>query len=428
MNEEFLHFIFRFRLWDDKSCILNDGRVFEIIDVGTYNLDSGPDFFNAKVKIDNTVWVGNVEIHVNSSDWYKHSHHNDASYNNVILHVVYNNNMQIFVEDREIPTWEIKFSHLMFNKYAEFKLAEGEIPCAEYISMVDEFKSRIWLDKMAIERIEDRLNSFEDILEITKGDFESILYLSLARSFGFGINADAFYSLGLTVPLSVARHYFDRIFSLEALFLGQSGFLEEAQTDDYVIKLRKEYDFLRKKHQLYPMNHAMWKKSKIMPAGNPELRIAQFVMILTIFDELISIITSDSVSYKSLRKLFRKSPSQYWDNHYYLAKPVERENSTLGKTAFDLVYLNTIIPVLFFWHKKYNPKEDFEIIFEELRNLKPENNRIIRSWKSLGIIAENAYESQALINLKKKYCDEKKCLRCNIGYEILNKIYSIDKS
>lgn len=426
MNEEFLHFIFRYKLWNKDSCFLQDGTPFEIIDTGIYNRDSGPDFFNAKVKINNTVWVGNIEIHISASDWYKHSHHNDDAYNNVILHIVYNNNMPVVVNGRELPTWEIEFSHLLFNTYAEIKMEEQEISCSKYLDLVENFKSKIWMDRMAVERLEEKLNAFEDILNISSGNFENILYLSLARSFGFGTNADAFYSLALSVPLNVVRHYLNNVFSLEAIYFGQSGFLEEAPVDDYVIKLKYEYDYLRKKHQLFPMNHAMWKKSRMRPSGNPCLRIAQFAAVMTEFNGLLENITNNLDDYKSLRNFFNKQASKYWNNHYFLGKPTTKVNFKIGSDAFQKIYINTIIPMAFLWNKHYNINFDPELILDKLKNIKAEDNRIIRLWKKFNVIPQNAYESQALINLTKNYCQNKKCLNCNIAYEIINKIYSIN--
>ncbi len=426
MNEEFLHFVYRFKLWDKNSCYLTTGQNIEIIDTGIYNKDSGPDFFNAKIKIDDTVLVGNVEIHVNSSEWYKHGHETDKAYNNVILHVVFNDNRKVYVNNRELPTWEIKFSHLLFNKYAEFKLNDNSIPCAEYISLVDDFKSKLWFDKMSIERLEDRVIFYDDILKQRSGDFEQIVYLSLARSFGFGINSEAFYNLAYITPLNIVRHYAGNKNFLEALFFGQSGLLEDAIIDNYVIELKKNYDFLVRKFNIFPINSSNWKHSKVRPSGNAYMRIAQFASVMSEFDRFVHLISKKEINVNEIRNFFKFEVSDYWKNHYIPGKVSENVKYKLGNEAVNSVFINTVIPMMFLWQKYYNPNYDPEVILDWLKSIKPENNRIIREWEKLNIFAENAYESQALINLKKNYCDNRRCLRCNIGYEILSQIHKLD--
>jgi hypothetical protein len=426
MNEEFLHFIYRFKLWANNNCYLTTGQKFEIIDTGIYNRDSGPDFFNAKIKIGDTVFVGNVEIHINASDWYNHGHEKDKAYNNVILHVVFNDNRKVYINKRELPTWEIKFSHLLFNKYAEFKLNESDIPCYEYISLVDDFKSKMWFDKMAIERLEDKVSFYDDILKKSSGDFEQIVYLSLAKSFGFGINSDAFYNLAYTTPLNIVKHYTGNKNLLEALFFGQSGLLEDAITDNYVIDLKKSYDFLVRKFNIFPINSSNWKHSRIRPSGNPYMRIAQFVSVMSEFGRFVHLISKNEIDFKEIKNFFNVVVSDYWKNHYIPGKVSENVKYKLGNEAVNSVIINAVIPMLFLWQKYYNPNYDPETILDFLKSLKPENNRITREWERLDVVAKNSYESQAIINLKKNYCDNKRCLRCNIGYEILSKIHKID--
>ncbi len=425
MHEDFLHFIYKNRLWNTDLQQLVSGEEIEIIDTGIHNFDSGPDFFNAKIKIGDTIWAGNVEIHLNSSDWDRHNHSRDMSYNNVILHIVYNYDKPIFIsKNYQIPTWEIKFPHILFNKYSEFKSDENPIHCHEYIELVSNFKTRFWIDRMATERLEVKTEYITKLYEKYSGNFKEIFYVSLARSFGFGINAEPFELLAQSLPLIVLSKYFDQIHKTEALLFGQSGLLDEAIIDDYVISLRKEYDFLRKKHSLSPIPFVSWKKSKLRPSNFPQIRIAQFAALMINFRFLFSSIFENE-SLRDSYKYFDFEVSEYWKTHYTFGKPSINTKSKFGTSAFDTVAINTIAPIAFYYYKNYKINSNTGKVIDWITSMKPEDNRETRIWKSLKIIPTNAYESQALLNMKKNYCDKYKCLDCSIGNEILKELNKI---
>lgn len=424
MKEEFLHYIFRNKLWSNKDMVLVDGRKFEIIDVGQYNYDSGPDFFNGKIKIEDTIWAGNIEIHINSSDWFKHNHQTNLAYSNVILHVVYNNDRDITLPDSStIPSWEIEFPHILLNKYLELKNNEKDIPCEEYIDLVDKFKLGFWIEKMGVERLQHKSEIIDTYLEKSNNDWEYAFYVSLCRSFGSGLNAFAFEQLAMNTPLKLVRKYNKDKFKLEALLFGQSGLLENAIVDNYVIKLRKEYDYLRVLHKLTPITSAYWKFSKLRPSNFPQIKIAQLVSILSDFQGLFSeIITKPE--YVKIRSFFKPKVNEYWKTHYVFGKPVEKAFCGFGKSSFDTLIINTISPFVFKYyrvHKESNDNKHYNI----LTGLKPEDNRHIRVWKKIGIEPNDSFGSQALLHLKKEYCDKKKCLSCQIGNEIMQQISKI---
>lgn len=424
MNEEFLHFIFRNRLWDKDFEFTTMKDKIEILDTGVHNHNSGPDFFNSKIRIGETIWVGNAEIHINSSDWYKHYHDRDLAYGNVILHIVFNHDKAVFLPDgSEIPTWEIKFPHVVYNKYAEIKNNEKEIPCSDYIEFADDFVLKMWLERMAIERLESKTSYLEQISEKTSGDINETLYVSLARNFGFGINSDAFESLALATPLKLLQKYNNDNSKIEALLYGQAGFLNES-VDDYSENLKREYQFLAKKHNLKPLPVIIWKKSRMRPSNFPTQRIAQFASIIPSFSNLIDSLTNPELI-ASTERLLDFKVSNYWQNHFSFGVKSEKLLSQLGKDTRDLIFINTLAPFVFFYFSKYRTEEIHDKIIAQLSNLKPEDNREIRIWKKAGISASNAFESQALLHLKKEYCSKQKCSNCAIGVNLMKKVSEV---
>lgn len=424
MNEEFLHFIFRNRLWDKDFEFTTTRDKIEILDTGFHNHNSGPDFFSSKIRIGETLWVGNAEIHINSSDWYKHNHDRDLAYGNVILHIVFNHDKAVFLPDgSEIPTWEMKFPHAVYNKYAEIKNNEKDIPCSDYLDFADDFILKIWMERMAIERLENKTLYLEHISEKTAGDINETLYVSLARSFGFGINSDAFEALALATPLNLLQKYINDNIKIEALLYGQAGFLNET-VDSYSESLKREYVFLSKKHNLKPLSVVIWKKSRMRPSNFPTIRIAQFASLLPIFTKLVSSLTNTQLL-SDVEKHLHFHVSGYWQNHFSFGVKSEKPISLLGKATRDLIFINTLAPFVFFFYGKYRTEEIHDKLIDQLSKLRAEDNRETRMWKKAGISANNAFESQALLHLKKEYCSKQKCSHCAIGVSLMKKVSEV---
>ncbi|MCF0207428.1 MAG: DUF2851 family protein [Bacteroidales bacterium] len=425
MHEDFLHFVYKNRLWNKGTELLTDNTPFEILDTGFHNRDAGPDFFNARIKIDGILWVGNVEIHVNASDWNRHHHTADEAYNNVILHVVYNYDCDIVLPNGyKIPTWEISFPHEVFNRYSDFKVNGKEIACTDYIDMVDDFFVSMWIEKMAVERLEYKSRNVEEFFSRTNGNWLETLYITLARNFGFGINAIPFEQLAIQTPLNVLLHNADNIFILEAILFGQAGFLTKRHNDDYANRLASEYAFQRKKYNLSPIPASLWKRSKMHPANLPDTRIAQFASLIQKFQLMVDSITKGEFDVSYIKNL---QISDYWSTHYVLGElSAKCRSPKIGKQTINGIIINTIVPFSYLYGKTNLPDFSSEKLIDTLKSLDAENNREVRAFEPISKIkCENAYYSQALLNLKKNYCDCKKCLSCNLGYQIMKEISKI---
>lgn len=427
MNEEFLHYIFQHKLWSNNETILTDGRKFEIVEIGQHNFNSGPDFINSKIKIQNTLWIGNIEIHVKSSDWLLHKHQSDKAYNNTILHIVFTNDIQIKYQDStEIPTWEIKFDHAMYNNYTKLQNSYKEINCENYINLVENEKLSLFLEKLATERLEEKTKIIADKLSKTNGDWEKTLYIILAKNFGFSTNSIPFEIMAEQTDINIVRKYKDDLFSLEALFFGQAGLLEEKNNDEYYNRLQREYNFLKTKYNIQAIPTEMWKKSRMRPSNFPHIKIAQFAAIMTKFDELFENIRNFQNN-EVLIDFFKVSVSDYWETHYDFGKTAKKISTKLGQIAIDSIIINTIAPFLYFFNQNYQFNNENNVYLDILLKIKPENNIDIKKWNKITIKARNAFESQALIHLLRNYCQSNKCMECNIGYEILNKIRKIEE-
>lgn len=421
MKEEFLHYIWKYELYRSNSLKNQNQEKVEILNQGTHNSDSGPDFFNAKIKINKTVWAGNIEIHVNSSDWYLHNHHKDKAYDNVIMQVVYNHDKEIIRTNGQlIPTFELRFDKDLLNNYEALINNESWIPCQNDIGKVDSFTIQNWLEKLAIERLEDKAEAINKFLEQTNNSWETAFYYQLARNFGFNLNSDPFELLAKSLPLGYLAKHKDNLFQIEVLLLGQAGFLNNESGDEYYESLKKEYRYLQKKFKIEPIEKHLWKFLRSRPGNFPTVRIAQFAKLIYSSTSLFSKILEAS-TINDLYALFIVKPSDYWLNHYILNKESIKKLKPIGKSAVDIILINTVIPFLFIYGKAKGLPDLQERAISLLGNLKPEKNAIIIKWGELGLKAASAFETQALIQLKNKYCNSKNCLNCQAGNYIIRK-------
>lgn len=422
MREDFLHHVWKYQLFDFQDLVSVQGQSIRLKSSGWHNYDAGPDFQNARVEIDGLQWVGNVEIHINSNDWYKHGHHNDPAYHNVILHVVYDydgeNEQDDFLKNIPVLCLRDRINDDLYQRYLNFLNTDFEIPCHSMIHKVDRIHLEMWMERLFIEKLEEKTEMIQASLDRNLNSWEDSFYEFLAKSFGFKINGFAFEMLAKSLPYKVLQKHKDSLFQVEALLFGQAGMLDGDFEDDYPQKLQREYAFLQKKYQLVPFEKHLWNWLRLRPGNFPTIRIAQFAWLLTYSNSLFSC-SIDTDTIDGLRDLFCVQTSPYWDNHYQFDKVSSFRKKLLGSSSIDLLIINTVIPFQFLYSKIHDDRDLMNKTFFLADSIKGESNSTTIAFKEIGVVSATAFRSQALILLKKKYCDKKLCLQCAIGAKLL---------
>ena len=419
MTEEFLQYVWQHKHFDSKKTYSNYNQEIEIISVGEKNTDAGPDFFNARIKIDNTIWAGNVEIHINASDWNKHKHQQDKNYNNVILHVVFNNDKTILNEKgNTIPTIQIDIKENVINNYKQLRISEKGIKCKSYINLVNPLYINFWIEKLLYQRLEEKSLIVEQKLIQNKNNWEDTFYQMLAISFGVKTNALPFELLAKSIPLNVFAKHKNSLFQIEALLFGQAGFLNKNTTDEYHSKLKSEYLFLKNKFNLTPIEKHIWKFLRLRPNNFPTIRISQFAALIYKSTNLFSKIINTNII-KDINDMFDVSASEYWDTHYTFEKESKKRKKNTGKTFINNVLINTISAIIFAYGQQKNNNEKKEIAIKIIESLPAEKNHIINKWSELNININSAADSQSLIQLYNNYCKTNNCIKCEIGNKII---------
>ena len=397
MPEIILHYIWEHCLWAGFEQYTTDGKKVEILSVGEHNRDAGPDYSHARVRIDGKEWVGNIEIHVCSSDWIKHRHQLDKAYDNIILHVVRTADKPIYNSKGElVPQCELNYPSdkdylsALFESAQKMDSAIARIGCAEQLLHDPRLLTEGWRKTLLCKRLECKRASITRLLEITKGSWEHALYISLARNFGFHTNSVPFEELAINTPLSCLQKHRNSLFQLTALLLGQAGLVQEPE-------LQKEYDFLRVKFGLTPLEGSIWKHARLRPQNSPELRIRQFAQLMHQSENLLSKIL-DTDDLKELEVLF--------------AVP------QMGKSSVDILLINTVIPYKYAYALHQNNPVKAEQALRLMEKIPAENNTIVRQWRVLGQEVKNAADTQALLHLYQNYCQHHECINCEVGYKI----------
>ncbi len=419
--EQLLHYVWKHKLFPLKPLLTAEGESIEIIDPGQANYNAGPDFFNAKIKIGGVVWVGNIEIHQQSSEWERHGHHLDSNYDSVILHVASEIDASVRRSDGEtIPQLELHCPGYLSDNYRQLIEADRYPACYRLIPALPKLLLHSWLSRLQTERFEQKTDKIMQLLERHRKDWEHVFFIILARNFGFGTNSDAFEFWAETIPLQAVNKHRDSLFQIEAFFFGQAGLLQEVPADEYTDKLMKEYTYLSHKFGLRPSANSRWKLLRMRPDNFPHVRIAQLASFYYRSQGLLSALM-EAQSLKSLRDMLRCGTSEYWLTHYVFGEASPPHPKTLSNQTIDLLVINTVIPFLYAYGKYKTDNILIQRANGLLEEMRPENNFIVRIWKECGLEAAHAGDSQALIQLKKNYCDIKKCLYCRIGYEYLKK-------
>ena len=419
--EQLLHYVWKHKLFGLKPLQTTDGQAVEVIDPGLPNMHAGPDFFNAKIKINNVMWVGNVEIHRQASDWFAHRHHLDSAYDSVILHVASQIDAAPTRSNGEpIPQLELHCPPSLLANYEQL-LREDRYPaCHNLIPSLSSFFLHSWLSCLQIERFESKTEQIRRRLEACNRDWENAFFITLARNFGFGVNSDAFELWAKNIPLAAVNKHRDNLFQVEAIFFGQAGLLQELPLDDYTETMMKEYQYLQHKFGLSPSADCRWRFLRLRPGNFPHIRIAQLACLYHRSQGLLSQLM-ETETLKQVRDLLRGGTSEYWLTHYRFGETSPSHPKSLSNKSIDLLIINTVIPFLYAYGKHKAQEALCQRASLFLEELKPEDNYIIRLWQECGLKASHAGDSQALIQLKKNYCDLKKCLYCRIGYEYLKK-------
>ena len=400
--EKLLHYTWRHKMLPLGTLTITDGRQVEVVDPGMYNrTDSGPDFFNAKLKIDGMLWVGNVELHIRASDWYRHHHDRDEAYNNVVLHVVEVADMDVTTQDGKLlPTLELPIPSELKHDYAELINTDRYPPCYKAIPHLSSLMVHSWMSALQTERLEQKTVAMVERVKQMNDSWDDGYFATLARNFGFGINSEAFEIWAGNMPMRQADHHRDDLFQVEAFFLGQAGLIDKLKIKDEAsgkghADYAREYAYLQKKFGLEPMNPLHWRYLRTRPQNFPHVRLLQLARM-------------------------------YHEQRTGLSQLLEcRTVKEIGKlygikgSTLDLLIINTAIPTIFAYGRHHGKEQLCERAFDLLDQLKAENNSIVRLWQECGLEAHSAGDSQALIQLKKEYCDRKECLRCRFGYEFL---------
>ena len=430
--EQLLQYVWKHKILPLTSLATTDGKAVEIIDPGLHNRNAGPDFFNAKLRIGNTMWVGNVEIHDHSKDWYRHGHDSDPAYDNVILHVVEDVDCDVTNSKGDyIPQIKLCVPMTVTLNYKELLNADAYPPCYRIVPDLSQLTIHSWMAALQTERLERKTQDIARRAERANGSWEDAYFITLARNYGFGINGDAFEQWAFNVPLNQVAHHRDDIFQVEAIFLGQAGLLDvnaipekyqkEAMNDGYFTRLKIEYTYLAHKFSLTPMNRTMWKFLRLRPQNFPHIRISQLATLYhdrkTSLSQLVECKNVDE-----MRHMLSTHVTDYWATHYTLGSESASNNKSLSPFSINLLMINTAIPMLFAYGRHTCDDSLCERAFDMLEQLKAEDNHIIRMWKECGLKVKTAGDSQALIQLKNEYCDRKDCLRCRIGYEYLKRV------
>lgn len=421
--EKLMQYVWKHRLWRSEDMVTNTGKKVRVVDPGLLNTDAGPDFFNAKIEIDGHMWVGNVEMHYRATDWKRHRHDSDKAYDSVILHVVAKDDAPVRRTNGElIPQLVLEVSPQFNADYASLVGATIEVPCAEKIKQVPHLTIVEWVEGLAFERLHGKVERIHQLLDSFNGSWEDVCYVTLARNFGFGINNDAFERLARRTPLRLLGKHSDSVLQIEALLFGQAGMLDAQKPgmDSYYNQLCTEYAFLSNKFQLTPMEKESWKLFRIRPQNFPYRRIAMLAQFIEGGFRMMNRIL-EAEGEKEMRALFEVELSGYWTKHYTFGKPNERATATLSRSSIDIILINTVAPLLYAYGELTGNYEMTDKVIKLLEDLRAESNSIVSHFVAYGINCPDALTSQALVQLKREYCDARKCIYCKIGHHLLSK-------
>ncbi len=425
ISEEFIHYIWRLKNFDLHNLLLTSGESLDILNFGYHNSNAGPDFLNGSVKIGNTTWHGHIEMHINSSDWEKHQHSADEAYQNVILHVVLNHDKTILLGDQAIPTLELKsrIEKSVYNAFHLLNRNKSWIPCETWMPHINEITKSMTLHKVLAERLTLKAQSILQQLKVQNDNWIEIIYLRLLWSIGLSVNADSFLRLGELVPYQIISKHRDSIDELEGILFGVAGFLQVQEEDEYISKLKAHYKFYQQKYNLLQMRAAEWKFMRMRPSGFPTIRIAQIAKLLSKIDRLDTLLF-ESDTHIILKEFQLSLNDGFWYNHYRFdgkSKPIKK---SIGADKINSIIINAVAPLKYAYGIYQDSDELKSKAVEILDAIACEKNSVVKKWKELNMPIQSAASSQALLHLKKHFCDQKMCLQCSIGHQVFKQLQS----
>ncbi|MDH6316875.1 hypothetical protein M2459_002697 [Parabacteroides sp. PF5-5] len=420
--ERLLHYVWKYKLYSPTGLVTTDGLPVSVIDPGIQNTDAGPDFFNAKVKIGETLWAGSVEIHDKASDWLRHNHDKDKAYDAVVLHLVGVNDAGICRTNNEpIPQACLPVPEHVRKNIDWLLRQDLAIPCFHTIREIPPIQLSSWMEALLSERLERKTKDIFLLLDQYGNDWNEVFYILLSRCFGFGINNDAFERLARSLPFRYIQKQRNSSSQVESLLFGQAGMLDEEGNCHYYRLLQQEYKFLKHKFSLAPLDQSVFKSLRVRPASFPHVKLAQLAAIWYRYDTLFSLILEEK-DIEQTKKLLQVLPSDYWETHYHFKYASPQKEKRLGFNALNILLINAVVPILFAYGQKNKQDEYCERAISLLERIPPEGNNIISTFSKAGIHVSHAGDTQALIQLKREYCEKKKCLYCRIGFRLLKRV------
>ena len=423
MTEEFLQYVWANSLFTSTVCVSTKGKRVEILNVGFQNRDAGPDFFNAKVRINDVVQVGNVEIHQKGSDWFRHAHEKDSTYNNVILSVVGEADMEVYdSRGREIDAITLVYDNRLWDEYVFMQGVPVEPRCHRHLKKIDSTRLEMLFTGYANERLERKCKDIQVMLRETKNDWEECFYRMLVRYWSGNVNADVFAQLAQNLSYKKVVRSSESLFRVEALLLGYAGLLADVpEADEYALRLREEYEYQAAKFQLKAMNVSQWKFMRIRPIAFPTVRLALLASLMMRFNFLLSSVL-DASDVSEIYGLLDVTASSYWDTHYKLGVVSVKRVKKLGNSMKNVIIINALIPFLFIYGKERGEERYCDKALRWLEELKAERNHVSEAWTRYGVQVNSALQSQALLQVKREYCDAHRCLHCKIGAEVFRRV------
>lgn len=424
MTERLLQYLWQFQYYNKQCSVLDNGDTFQVIHPGRFNTNQGPDFLEARIKIADTLWVGHVEVHVKTSDWFRHAHQFDRNYDNVVLHVVWEHDLP--GRDARIPVFSMqsKVHKLLLEQYEHWMNSRSLIACGHQVREVSRITWISWRERLLAERMQRKSAMVFSFLLQTHQHWDETFWWLLARNFGAALNFEPFEAMAKSLPVTLLARYRNQLPMLEALLFGQCGLLEGEFEAEYPAGLQQAYLHLKNKYALEPVRQSVH-FLRTRPVNFPTVRLAQLAGLLYRSNHLFAFV-KETQQLSEIRNWLAVTASAFWDDHYTFQKNAVHRPKKLGHQMIDTLIINTVVPVLFAYGVLHNEEPYKNRALNWLDEMDPEINAVTSCFTELGIVNKSAFDSQALLELKSHYCEAKKCLDCAMGNALLKRSMAVN--